>query len=186
MYFEQFISDSEYSNLSDEFLSALNGAEYSSILHYTDSGHTAINKTLSGIVEQEPAINEIISDIDSALTKATPKKRLLYRGASLKEFKPDNGTITFKSYFSASYSPVQASKFIKSETKPVVYVIESEHGAEVSSIHDELEVLMPRDLTFTIVDVKENIEYTSLYFGTDYGVSVSNVTVVFLAQPVDK
>lgn len=186
LYFEQLISDSEYVELSDNFLSNLNGAEYSSILHYTDSGHTVINKTLSGFVQSEPSVDCIISDIDSALSKTSQKQRTLYRGASLKEFNPVNGTITFKSYFSASYSPLQASKFVKNEEKPVVYVIKSECGAEVSSIHNELEVLMPRNLTFTITDIKENVEYTSLYFGTDYGVSVPSVTVVFLTQAVDK
>lgn len=186
LYFEQTVTAEEYTQMAYSFLGKLNAAEYSSVLHYTDSGHTSVNRSLSGADDMDVNVQSIISDIDSALSKGEQKKRTLYRGASSKEFKPVDGMIVSETYLSASYSPVQAMKFIKTTPNPIVYVIESLAGAEVSDIHDEMEVIIPRGTSFKISEVKENVEYTALYHGTDYGVSTSNVTLIFISQVVDK
>lgn len=184
LYFEQLISDSEYQKNATNFLSSLNGSEYSDILHYTDSGHSSINRALQNPV-MDDSMFKIVDNIDSGLSKTQPKKKTLYRGASFKEFSPSGDMFTSESYLSATYSPVQALKFIKNKTAPVIYVIECFNGAEVSSIHDEYEVIIPRGSKFSIQNIKTNIEYTALYYGTDYDVSLQNVTIVYMSEVVD-
>ena len=175
-YFASQITASEYKKLTEEFYSKLNAKQYGAVLYYSDGGHKRANYALS------PAGEALAEDIANALNLSTPNNKTVYRASD--DFQVDvleEGAVgSFPAFVSTSYNPQAVFKFLHKET-PTIYVIETSMGAEISMIHDEMEVLLPKGMQFKITEVKE-CDFYAAYPETDYHVSRENIKVVYLQQ----
>lgn len=175
-YFASEVSTAEYKNRVESFYGRLTSEQYSSILYYSDSGHKKINYSSS------PLGADLAVDVNSALDCADTGWKTVYRASD--DFSGDdlavNSVVSFPAFVSTSYNPQVTFKFLNKDV-PTVYVIRTCHGAEISMVHDEMEVLLPKGLTFK-VDKIETVDFHAAYPDTDYHVSRENVKTVYLTQ----
>ena len=175
-YFASEISTHEYKERVNGFYSKLDANQYSSVLYYSDSGHKRVNYASS------PVGQALAEDISSALKSIEPAFKTLYRASEdfLDESLEVGATLQFPAFVSTSYNPQVTFKFL-SKKDPTIYVIKTTQGAEISMVHDEMEVLLPKDLTF-VVTKTEKCDFYAAYPETDYHISRENVTVIYLEE----
>lgn len=175
-YFASQISTADYVKKVESFYNKLTAEQYSSILYYSDSGHKRVNYASSA------SGKAVAEDICSALNQSTKEFKTVYRASDdflLDELKVGE-TVAFPAFVSTSYNPQTTFKFLN-KSQPIIYVIKTLHGAEISLVHDEMEVLLPKGLSFNIVNI-ETCDFYAAYPDTDYHVSRENVTVVYLEE----
>ena len=175
-YFASEMSTAEYKTRVESFYGRLTAEQYSSILYYSDSGHKKINYSSS------PLGADLAVDVNSALDCVDMEWKTVYRASD--DFSGHdltvNSVVSFPAFVSTSYNPQVTFKFLNKET-PTIYVIKTYHGAEISMVHDEMEVLLPKGLMFKI-DKIETVDFHAAYPDTDYHVSRENVKTVYLTQ----
>lgn len=175
-YFASEVSTSDYKERVEAFYSKLNAKQYSSVLYYSDGGHKRVNYASS------PTGEALAEDIASALKSVEPALKTVYRASD--DFSDENLTIgnviSFPAFVSTSYNPQVTFKFLN-KSNPTVYVIKTSHGAEISEVHDEMEVLLPQGINFNIVNIVK-CDFHAAYPDTDYHVARENVTVVYLEE----
>lgn len=173
--FEAQISVSEYKTKVENFYSVLNNDEHSAILHYSDSGHKKIN------LEHDDYI-KYGNSISNALLKAPEASKTVFRAGN--EHRLENlsvgDEIAFPAFISTSYSPQAVFKFVNKE-EPVIYRIETNKGAEISVVHDEMEALLPKGLKFKVENI-EKVDFWAAYPDTDFHTSLPNVTLISISE----
>ena len=175
-YHASQISTLEYKNKAEKFCSLLSPKQYSSVMYYSDGGHKRINYASS------PAGRSLTQDIHEALQLTQPYQKTVYRASD--DFKIHDlhvgKTISFPAFVSTSYNPQITFKFLNKQT-PIIYIIDTTQGAEISLIHNEMEVLLPQGLNFEIIS-KQHVDFYAAYPDTDYHISRENITVIHLQQ----
>lgn len=175
-YFASEVSTADYRQRVENFYSTLDAKEYSAVLYYSDGGHKRVNYASSATGQA------LAEDIESALQRATLNTKTLYRASNdfpMEKLKKGN-ILTFPAFVSTSYNPQITFKFLNKHN-PVIFVITTNHGAEISMVHDEMEVLLPKGLTFEIKDTT-TCDFYAAYPDTDYHVCKENITVVYLEE----
>lgn len=175
-YHASQVSTLEYKQKVEKFYSKLTPQQYSSIMYYSDSGHKKANyaSTVLGC--------SIAEDINTALQFTQESMKTVYRASDdfLEADLHVGNTIMFPAFVSTSYNPQIPFKFLNKQ-QPIIYVIETQHGAEISTIHDEMEVLLPKGLQFKIMN-KTVTNFHAAYPDTDYHIVKENITTVYLKE----
>lgn len=176
-YFNQDVTHIEYEQLSVEFANKLNAEELKAIAHYADSGYKPINRSL---IKGEGIKQEYIDAIDSTIAKAELVDKTIYRGIK-KDFPYKVGDkVKFPMYLSTSFNPQKAIEFTEKE-KPTILLFQTKHGAPISLVHKEMEIVLPRDSEFTLSEIVTT-DFTCVYPETDYTVNYPNATIYILTQ----
>lgn len=136
-------------------------------LYCDEYGSQVIAWYLNGTIQnhhREPKeeVMKRVALLDSIIAKHPVKKepRTLYRG--LKKYEPGLSSlkigekITFKSYSSTSSSLQTAKDFVDREA-PILLKINTRQGAPIYANFLEHEYLLPRDSTFTVTGIEENV-----------------------------
>lgn len=175
-YFASEISTSDYKDKVEAFYSKLDAKQYSSVLYYSDGGHKRVNYASSPVGEA------LAKDIASALQHVPRSMKTVYRASD--DFSAENinigDIIAFPAFVSTSYNPQIAFKFLN-KTEPTVFVIKTTHGAEISMVHDEMEVLLPQGIEFKVTKINV-CNFHAAYPDTDYHIGRENVTTIHLEE----
>ena len=175
-YFASQFTNTEYKKRAEKFYSNLDSRQYGAVLYYSDGGHKRVNYASS------PAGVSLAEDIAQALTFTDREQKIVYRASN--DFQVDIFEVgalgEFPAFVSTSYNPQTVFKFLNKE-QPTIYVIETFSGAEISMIHDEMEVLLPKGLQFEIVQIQQ-CDFYAAYPETDYHVSRENVKIIYLKE----
>jgi hypothetical protein len=159
--------------------------EFYTLRDYTEDSFNDVREYLiDGEIFNNVDHEKTVASLDRAIAKATPPKedRVLYRGLAipadviddervdswLEERFPVGGVISQKNYMSTSVSPSVANNFSEwnssTDDDGIIMQILSKKGAPLglgTSYRglEEMEVLIPRDAKFKVVEVIRNTPY---------------------------
>lgn len=175
LYFDSEITTSDYKDEVKEFYSLLDAEQASAVLLYSDSGHKRINMGKDG--------SELHSEsLEKALLLAPERPKMVFRAGN--EHRPEElekgSSVAFPAFVSTSYSPQKIFKFI-SKSEPVIYAINTNKGASISTVHDEMEVLLPKGINFIVENIQK-VDFWASYPDSDYHVSSPNVTLITISE----
>lgn len=171
-YFNQDINHIDYENHALNFMNVLSKDELIAVAHYADSGYKPINKSL---IYENDIKYEYVDAIDSSINKANMGLKTVYRGARRTPEVSLGGTLKFKEYLSTSLNPQKAYEFTLKET-PIILMFNTNKGAPISMVHKELEVILPRNSEFRLVDIIDT-NFTCVYPDTDYTISLGETKI---------
>lgn len=151
--------------------------ELEAISDYTANAHMDINSHLKmGTADRlSPAMRRAMGGLDSALAKAWPVERTVYRGARVPEhwtFEravarleaafPAGTSVAFPTFLSTSMQPSVATGFGRGP-RPVVFEMRAAHGALVEGLTEmpgEVEVIIGRDSTWRVAGITPDARTT--------------------------
>ena len=153
-----------------QFKEKLTQKETLSLYSYTGNSYTRINRQLRGKEEKSSYIQEIISNMDKAMKKASTTADIItYRGLSKKSFeKLEIGAVIKDKGFTSTTTKTNIAKMFasssaaKSSSEPIVMEIKIPKGSRAVSLSrytthkNEDEILIDRDSEYRIVDIKNS------------------------------
>lgn len=177
------------------FFKSLTPDEKFVLTRYSDrNGSLRLNRVLeTGSPVSSPELTEMVTHLDSLFGKQQDgSQRALYRGV---ERFPDSwdGKLTEGSivdslgYMSTTLNPHKAFEF-SGKDNVVLMEIKSVQGVPVLVHENEFEILLPRNQSYRVMSVKENLTVNSYEPDYDVGIGLGrmrtkqNVTVIALEQ----
>ncbi len=127
--------------------------------------------------ETEEQIKDQISKLDAYIQKYTPNRqdRVLYRGIEKLGTGFENieigKKISFKNFLSTTSSSDVARSFTN-KNHPIILEVITDKGAALHGNYMEYEYLLPRDMSFTIASIAENVTVEGRNKQSTVGVTV--------------
>lgn len=161
-YQNQLNKSETITKFSDSGIIKLSENEQRAMNKYISSDSYSINDKLRRGEKLSESDREFVKDLDDALDKMPEYKGAAYRSVS--DFGIENVDSFIKSHtidgIQAFPSYVSASKSIYDESFPIQYVIQSNHGKDISSLNiGEQEILFKRNSKFIINKIEGNTIY---------------------------
>ena len=177
----------DYREASSAWLSTLTAEQQYSVYDYVYSGFRKLNQGLWD--ETKPGSAPLRDSLDAIFNEAPKAETVtVFRGTPHMPVFDTDETTKLHGFISCTADPSKVADFIRTEDgERVILEITAKDYIMPSAVNGnetmhEREFLLPRGRKYEIASIRRNCQWQGVYDGTDYSVTVPDVTVVHLIQ----